>query len=207
MLQLFADGARSQSVADDLHITVGTLEDYIRRIRTQVRARRAAGADEDRPLQARRRGRAAARARARMNRAVEERVLRTVGLLFGVAGAVYGLLDPADDPRPAAGRHRRSGPIAALVATVAPADRARHRRAVREHPHDPCARRLRRRRQPARARDRAARVHRAALHRGGSPWALQLTGARHHRRRARPAASARRRRRAAHRRARDLDRW
>ncbi len=35
VLQLFADGARSQSVADDLHITVGTLEDYIRRIRSK----------------------------------------------------------------------------------------------------------------------------------------------------------------------------
>lgn len=35
VLQLFADGARSQSVADELHITVGTLEDYIRRIRSK----------------------------------------------------------------------------------------------------------------------------------------------------------------------------
>jgi two-component system response regulator DevR len=35
VLQLFADGARSQSVADELHITIGTLEDYIRRIRTK----------------------------------------------------------------------------------------------------------------------------------------------------------------------------
>ncbi|TDS74920.1 response regulator transcription factor [Amnibacterium kyonggiense] len=35
VLQLFADGARSQRVAEELHITVGTLEDYIRRIRTK----------------------------------------------------------------------------------------------------------------------------------------------------------------------------
>ena len=35
VLQLFADGARSQSVADELHITVGTLEDYVRRIRSK----------------------------------------------------------------------------------------------------------------------------------------------------------------------------
>ena len=33
MLQLFADGAKSQTVADALYITVGTLEDYVRRIR------------------------------------------------------------------------------------------------------------------------------------------------------------------------------
>jgi DNA-binding NarL/FixJ family response regulator len=35
VLQLFADGARAQSVADELHITIGTLEDYIRRIRSK----------------------------------------------------------------------------------------------------------------------------------------------------------------------------
>jgi two-component system response regulator DevR len=35
VLRLFADGAKSQSVADELHITVGTLEDYIRRIRVK----------------------------------------------------------------------------------------------------------------------------------------------------------------------------
>lgn len=33
VLRLFADGRRSQDVADELHITVGTLEDYLRRIR------------------------------------------------------------------------------------------------------------------------------------------------------------------------------
>lgn len=35
VLQLFADGAKSQPVADQLHITLGTLEDYIRRIRAK----------------------------------------------------------------------------------------------------------------------------------------------------------------------------
>ncbi len=35
VLQLFADGARSQVVADRLHITLGTLEDYLRRIRAK----------------------------------------------------------------------------------------------------------------------------------------------------------------------------
>jgi len=35
VLRLFADGAKSQQVADDLHITLGTLEDYIRRIRAK----------------------------------------------------------------------------------------------------------------------------------------------------------------------------
>jgi two-component system response regulator DevR len=35
VLQLFADGAKSQTVAAELHITVGTLEDYVRRIRAK----------------------------------------------------------------------------------------------------------------------------------------------------------------------------
>lgn len=35
VLQLFADGQKSQAVADALHITVGTLEDYVRRIRSK----------------------------------------------------------------------------------------------------------------------------------------------------------------------------
>ncbi|WP_375405907.1 LuxR C-terminal-related transcriptional regulator [uncultured Amnibacterium sp.] len=35
VLQLFADGAKSQTVADTLYITVGTLEDYVRRIRAK----------------------------------------------------------------------------------------------------------------------------------------------------------------------------
>ena len=33
VLRLFADGARSGDVASELHITVGTLEDYVRRVR------------------------------------------------------------------------------------------------------------------------------------------------------------------------------
>ncbi|MFD1720120.1 LuxR C-terminal-related transcriptional regulator [Amnibacterium endophyticum] len=35
VLTRFADGARAQDVAEELHITVGTLEDYVRRIRAK----------------------------------------------------------------------------------------------------------------------------------------------------------------------------
>lgn len=35
VLTRFADGARAQDVADELHITLGTLEDYLRRIRAK----------------------------------------------------------------------------------------------------------------------------------------------------------------------------
>ena len=38
VLTRFADGARAQEVAEGLHITVGTLEDYVRRIRAKYAA-------------------------------------------------------------------------------------------------------------------------------------------------------------------------